>query len=169
MIGRALVAASLLGSLLVRPARAQLDDAITVGQPAPAFAIADLDGQRVALDTVLGRRPVLLEFWATWCTSCQAMLPALRALHREFGDRVSFIGVNVTISETLAGVREYAVTHELPFQVLYDSDGEAARAYDPPATSYIVVIDGAGRVAYTGLGGAQRLTSVLRGVTSSSP
>jgi predicted transcriptional regulator len=49
--------------------------------------------------------------------------------------------------------------------VLYDEEGVAARAYDPPATSYIVIMDAEGRVVYTGSGGQQNLEPALRQVT----
>jgi thiol-disulfide isomerase/thioredoxin len=114
---------------------------------------------------VIGRKPMLLEFWATWCTSCQAMMPRLAAMREQFGDAVDFYGVNVTISETREGVREYVRKHAPPFETLYDEEGVAARAYDPPATSYIVIADASGKVVYTGSGGQQNLEPALRQVT----
>jgi thiol-disulfide isomerase/thioredoxin len=146
------------------PATAQ-EEGIGTGVQAPAVVVKDLDGVPRDLGAVLGRKPVLLEFWATWCTSCQAMMPTLRALREEFGDAVEFYGVNVTISETREGVREYVKEHAPPFETLYDEEGVAARAYDPPAASYIVITDAAGKVVYTGSGGQQNLEPALRQVT----
>ena len=150
------------------PAAAQ-EEGIETGVQAPAVIVKDLDGVPRDLGAVLGRKPVLLEFWATWCTSCQAMMPALRALREEFGDAVEFYGINVTISETRDGVRQYVKEHAPPFETLYDEEGVAARAYDPPATSYIVITDAAGKVVYTGSGGQQDLEPALRQVTGRPP
>ncbi|HEU4828048.1 MAG TPA: TlpA disulfide reductase family protein [Gemmatimonadales bacterium] len=146
------------------PAGAQ-EEGIEVGVQAPAVIVNDLDGVPRDLGAVIGTKPVLLEFWATWCTSCQAMMPALRTMREEYGDAVEFYGVNVTISETRDGVREYVKEHAPPFETLYDEEGVAARAYDPPATSYIVITDAAGKVVYTGSGGQQDLEPALRQVT----
>lgn len=146
------------------PAAAQ-EEGVATGSQAPVVVVMDLDGVPRDLGAVIGRKPVLLEFWATWCTSCQAMMPALRAMREEFGDAVEFYGVNVTISETRDGVRRYVAEHTPPFETLYDEEGVAARAYDPPATSYIVITDAAGKVVYTGSGGQQNLEPALRQVT----
>lgn len=150
---------------LASPLAAQDDEGIAVGATAPAVTVPDLEGRPVDLGTWLGRKPVLLEFWATWCTSCQAMMPRLAAMKKEFGDQVEFVGVNVTVSETRAGVDAYVREHGVPFRTLYDEQGIAARAYNPPATSYIVIVDRSGKVVYTGAGGTQNLEPALRQVT----
>lgn len=156
---------SLLALFLVAtPLAAQEDALVAVGDEAPAVVIPDLAGGTFDLADVLGERPVLVEFWATWCTSCEAMLPRLRKAHAEFGDAVEFIGINVTVAETLDGVRQYVEDEAPPFRALYDSSGVAARAYGPPATSWIMIADSDGRVVYTGLGGTQNLEPALRQV-----
>ena len=152
--------------LAVTPLAAQEDALVAVGDMAPVVVVPDLDGGSYDLADVLGKRPVLVEFWATWCTSCEAMLPRLRAAHAAYGTDVEFIGVNVTIAETLDGVRQYMKDEAPPFRALYDSSGVAARAYGPPATSWIMIADAEGRVVYTGLGGTQNLEPVLRQVAA---
>lgn len=150
---------------LATPLAAQDEDGIAVGATAPAVTVPDLERRPVDLGRWLGRRPVLLEFWATWCTSCQAMMPRLAAMRDKYGDQVEFLGVNVTVSETRAGVEAYVREHGVPFRTLYDEEGVAARAYNPPATSYIVIVDRRGKVVYTGAGGTQNLEPALRQVT----
>ena len=150
--------------LAVTPLPAQEDALVAVGETAPAVVVPDLAGGVYDLADVLGKRPVLVEFWATWCTSCEAMLPRLREAHEAYGGSVEFIGVNVTIAETLDGVRQYVKDQAPPFRALYDSGGVAARAYGPPATSWIMIADADGRVVYTGLGGTQNLEPALRQV-----
>ena len=71
--------------LAVTPLAAQEDALIAVGDAAPAVVIPDLAGGSFDLADVLGKRPLLVEFWATWCTSCEAMLPRLRQAHEEYG------------------------------------------------------------------------------------
>ena len=104
----------------------------------------------------------MLEFWATWCSICKALLPQLEAVHNTFGDRVTILGVNVTVNDSKARIRRYLEEHKPPFQVLYDEKGAAVRAYDVPATSFIVVVDPTGKVTYTGSGERQDLVGAVR-------
>lgn len=162
---QALATALLSVALLLtftRAARAQLDAGIAVGSKAPAVSINDLDGKSVALASLIGSKPVLLEFWATWCSICKALLPQLEAVHNTFGDRVTLVGVNVTVNDSKTRVRRYLEEHHPPFQVLYDERGAGVRAFDVPATSFIVVLDRSGTVAYTGSGESQDLVAAVR-------
>lgn len=130
-------------------------------KPAPA-KVETLDGAPVDLAQYVGKKPVLLEFWATWCGNCAKLEPHMLAMHKKFGDRVEFLGVAVTINQSLARVKAYVEKHQLPWVQLFDRKGEAGGAYDAPATSYVVVLDASGKVVYTGLGGDQDLEPALR-------
>ncbi len=142
------------------PARAQDAGGIEVGATAPALAAQDLAGKPVRLDGI-GRAPVLIEFWATWCPYCQKLEPRMTAAYRKYGSRVRFYAVAVNVNESPERVRRYAAQHALPYAIVYDASGDATRAYDVPATSFVVVADAAGRVAYTGLGDGQDLDAAL--------
>lgn len=151
-----------LAGLMTRPAVAQLDAGIPVGSKAPVVTINDLDGKPVDLGAFIGKKPVLLEFWATWCALCKELLPQLQAVKKAYGDRVEILGVNVTVNDSKARIRRYLEEHRPPFRVLFDEKGVGARAYDVPATSYIVVLDQSGKVVYTGSGGDQDLVRAVR-------
>jgi thiol-disulfide isomerase/thioredoxin len=141
------------------------EDGIGVGASAPAVVVHDLDGKAVDLGQYIGRKPVFLEFWATWCESCEALLPRVRAAHAAYGNKVEFIGVNVTVNQTPEQVRRYIETHKPPFRTLYDDEGASTRAFQVPATSYVVIVDRSGKIVYTGSGGTQRFDDTLRRVT----
>ncbi|MEO7987118.1 MAG: TlpA disulfide reductase family protein [Gemmatimonadales bacterium] len=163
MKGRLILAAAMfLAPALVR---AQ-EDGLVVGSRAPAVVVHDLDGKPVDVGQYIGKKPVLLEFWATWCELCEQLLPRVRAAHEEFGDRVEFFGINVTVNQSPARVRRWVESNKPPFRTLYDDQGTSTRAYAAPATSYVVIVDRAGKVAYTGIGGTQDLAAVLRRVTA---
>jgi cytochrome c biogenesis protein CcmG, thiol:disulfide interchange protein DsbE len=161
-----IVAAGVIGLLVgARPAAAQ-QAGLAVGTRAPAVIVKDLDGKAVDLGEYIGRKPVLLEFWATWCEVCRDLMPTVRAAHRDFGSQVEFFGVNVTVNQTPERVRKYVAAEQPPFRTLYDEEGVSTRAYQAPTTSYIVIVDRTGKVAYTGTGATQDLASVLRVVSS---
>ena len=166
MVKSLLMTAGVIGLLAgARPAVAQ-DAGLAVGTKAPAVIVKDLDGQPVDLGRYIGTKPVLLEFWATWCEVCKALMPTVRAARQQFGDRVEFFGVNVTVNQTPERVRKWVAAEQPPFRTLYDADGVSTRAYEAPTTSYIVIIDRKGTVAYTGTGATQDLATALRAVTA---
>jgi thiol-disulfide isomerase/thioredoxin len=138
---------------------------IAVGAKAPVVTVGDLDGKAVDLGQYIGKKPVFLEFWATWCELCEELLPRVRAAKAAYGDRVEFFGVNVTVNQSRERVRRYLEKHQPPFRTLYDEEGTSTRAYEAPATSYVVIVDRSGKVAYTGSGGTQEFDGVLRRVT----
>lgn len=145
---------------------AQSEDGIGVGDRAPAVTVTDLDGAPVDLGRYIGTRPVLIEFWATWCDLCEKLLPVMKKAHARYGDRVEFFGINVTINQSKARVRRYIESRQPPFRTLYDEEGVSTRAYQVPTTSFIVIVDRSGKVVYTGTGADQALEPALRQVTS---
>jgi len=163
---KTLLRASAVALLLLGGGRlAAQESGIPVGSKAPAVTVNDLEGKPVDLGRYIGKQPVLLEFWATWCELCEELLPRVRAAQAAYASKVEFIGVNVTVNQTRDRVRRYVDSHQPGFRTLYDDQGTSIRAYKVPTTSYVVVIDRAGKVAYTGTGGTQDLESVLRRVT----
>jgi thiol-disulfide isomerase/thioredoxin len=141
------------------------DTALKVGDPAPRVAVHDLNGMPVDLGRFVGSRPLFLEFWATWCESCRELLPHVQAARKTFGGKVEFIGINVAVSQSPDGVRKYLAQHDPDFRTLYDDEGTSTRAYQVPATSYVVIVDRSGRIAYTGVGGTQSFDRVLDAVS----
>lgn len=161
--GRGAVLALMAGALLMPVAvRAQGEAGIRVGARAPVVSVKDLDGKLVDLGQWVGKKPVVIEWWATWCENCEALMPRFREARKLTGDKVEFLGINVTVNQTPARVRRYVEEHAPPFRVLYDSEGTSTRAYEAPATSYVVIIDAAGRVVYTGVGADQRFEPALK-------
>ena len=135
---------------------------LEIGTAAPAAKVETLDGKTVDLADYVGKSPVLIEFWATWCPNCRELEPAMLAAKTKYGDRVRFLGVAVSLNQSVARVKAYAEQHKLPLEVLWDATGKASEVYRAPATSYIVVLDKAGKVVYTGVGGRQNLDAAIR-------
>jgi len=144
---------------------AQDDDVgIAIGTRPPAVTIEDLDGRPVDLGLIIGKKPVLLEFWATWCPVCAALFPRIEAAHARFGNRVEFVVIAVAVNQSQTTIQRHLTRHPMPFRFLWDTDGRAVRAFQAPSTSYVVVLDGAGKVAYTGLGAEQDIEAAVRRV-----
>lgn len=148
------------------PLSAQVEAGIRVGAPAPVVSVDDLDGKPVDLGQWIGKKPVLLEFWATWCPNCEELLPRVKAAWKTYGGQVEFIGVNVTVNQKPDRVRRYVQEHEIPFLVLFDDKATSIKAYQAPSTAYFVITDASGKVYYTGLGVDQEFEAALKAVTS---
>lgn len=158
-IGTLLLAAAL--ALAAPRAHAQ-ELGLPIGTPAPSAMVQTLDGRAVDLARYAGRTPVLIEFWATWCPNCKALEPQMHRLARSYAGRVRLVGVAVSVNQTPERVKLYAQKYKLPVEVLWDGQGKATAAYDVPATSYIVILDRAGKVVYTGQGADQNLEAALK-------
>lgn len=143
--------------------RAQ-DMGIPVGSVAPAAEVERLDGTKVDLASYFGKQPVLIEFWASWCPNCKALEPQLKAAKARYGDRMKFLGVAVTVNQSAARVKQYVEEHKLPLEMLWDARGNAVDVYDVPATSFIVIVDRNGKIAYGGSGSGQKLDEAIRKV-----
>lgn len=144
------------------PAAFAQDLGIDVGARAPAVTVQSLDGQQVDLGKYIGKTPMLIEFWATWCPNCRELMPTLLEAEKKYGQKVKFVALAVAINQSPEKVRRFLAAHPLPHDTFYDTDGKAAGAFDAPATSYVVVLDRTGRVVYTGLGGKQDLETALK-------
>ncbi len=138
MIGNLVLALFCAGSVAIAGDIGAQESGIAVGSAAPVVSVRDLDGNAVDLGRYIGKKPMLLEFWATWCELCEELLPRIRRAHTTYGTDVEFIGINVTVNQTPARVRRYLQEHQPPFRTLYDEQGASIRAYQVPATSYVV-------------------------------
>ena len=141
---------------------------LALGSQAPEAALEDLEGNPVQLlDHVESGKLTLIEFWASWCENCEALQPQLDRIHEELGGKVNLVAVAVAVSQTQRRVRRHVEEHGIRYPFLWDGSGAAVKAYDVPTTSVVVILDGDGRVAYTGTGGNQDLlgavTTILGG------
>jgi thiol-disulfide isomerase/thioredoxin len=162
LVQRLSFAAAIIGAFVVAAPVAAQDLGIEVGARAPAVTVHTLDGKPVDLGQYIGKTPMLIEFWATWCPNCRELMPTLLDAEKKYGKRVKFLALAVAINQSPERVRRSLAAHPLPHETLYDTDGKAAGAFDAPATSYVVVLDKTGKVVYTGLGGKQDLDAALK-------
>lgn len=114
---------------------------------APDFTVLDADGNEVTLQEKLADgKPVVLNFWATWCGPCKSELPAFDKASAEYADRVTFMFLNLTDGhqETIDGVKAFMEENGYTFPVYFDTEYSAAIPYGANSIplTYFVTSDG---------------------------
>jgi len=114
---------------------------------APDFTMYDIDGNAVKLSDFRGK-PVILNFWASWCGPCKAEMPDFEEAYRTYGQEVQFLIVNLTDgnSETVETASSFIADQGYTFPVYYDVAIEGAMAYRVYAIPVTYFLDAEGAV-----------------------
>ena len=127
---------------------------------APDFTVYDKEGNPVQLYDYTGK-PLVLNFWASWCGPCQMEMPHFEDKYQELGEEVQFLMVNMTDGsrETVDSASAFIEQQGYTFPVLYDTDSDAALTYGAYSlpTTYFIDADGYAVARATGAIDAETL------------
>ena len=111
------------------------------------FPLLTLDGRQVTLNRFLGKQPVLLVFWATWCAECREAVPLINALHEgSIGGRVQILGINYR--ESREKVASAVKARGIRYPVLLDDGGKVAGGYGIVGIPTYLLIGRDGTIIY---------------------
>lgn len=112
---------------------------------APDITVYDREGKTVKLSDMKGK-PVVINFWATWCGPCKSELPAFQQAYETYGDDICFMMVDMVSgrTETKEGAIEYVDGQGYTFPLYFDEDETAVFAYSISAVPATFVIDANG-------------------------
>ena len=111
---------------------------VNVGNAAPDFQVSDLDGKPVSLSDFQGK-PILINFWASWCRPCRTEMPYIQQVYEEWSDK-GLVVLAINIGETPSETKEFMQDYELSFPVLLDIKRLVAQEYNVwsiPTTFFI--------------------------------
>jgi thiol-disulfide isomerase/thioredoxin len=120
------------------------------GAPAPNFSLPDRSGRSFSLANFRGR-PLLIDFWATWCGPCRQTMPEVQRLHQKYGTQLHVVGIN--IEGNSPGILSYLAEGNYTFPVLFDSgnwDSTVANDYGVNSIPRTFLIDRNSRVLFAG-------------------
>jgi cytochrome c biogenesis protein CcmG/thiol:disulfide interchange protein DsbE len=116
------------------------------------FQLLGLDNQSYSLSEWTGKKPVVINYWASWCGPCKEETPDLIELSKKYGDQVVFYGLNMTMYDDLNDVKDFVKEFDIPYPVLLDIDGTVSANYNIQVVPTTVFIDKNGKVADRVLG-----------------
>ncbi len=127
--------------------------AVEVGDTIPSFSGTDLDGNPLDLATIIGKQPLMLVFWASWCPNCKSEVPKVNVLQEKYAPQgMAFIGVNVGFNDSVERARSFMKSTKMTHPVLFDKKGAISYLYKVQGVPTIIVADKRGRVAFKNFG-----------------
>ncbi len=129
-----------------------------VGNLAPDFQLQSLDGQTVSLGN-LQNKPVLINFWATWCSPCVFEMPYIQEIYEEWADK-GLVVLAINLGEGSSKVEEFTQSHNLSFTVLLDTKRDVAQKYNIQYIPTTFFIDKDGIIQDKLIGAFQNKTQI---------
>ena len=157
----------------VQQVQGESDEEDTSEEPqtiaAPDFTVTDADGNEVKLSDFAGK-PVVLNFWASWCGPCKSEMPDFEKAYGEYAGQIQFMMINLTDGsrETVASAQEYITQQGYTFPVYFDQQSEAAIQYGVSAVPTTYFIDAEGNLV-AGARGALSYEGLLDGISRILP
>ena len=119
-------------------------------KPAPEAALKTLDGAETQLSALKGK-PVVLEFFATWCPTCISAenVDDINAFYDKYGGEVAFYAI--ALDQQRAVVDKWAKKHNIRYPIVHSDGDKIAMAYEVTGIPHVVAINAKGEIIYTGL------------------
>jgi len=124
--------------------------------------------QPVSLQALVGKKPLYLKFWATWCLDCRRELPSLEQTYQQYSDKIAIFAVNLNINETDEAILSLQQKHKLTIPILMDNNGTIAGNFEFKGTPFHVLINKQGEVVYTTYKDDEQLAEQLAKLASNT-
>ena len=110
---------------------------------APDFTVLDWEGNARKLSEFVGK-PIVLNFWASWCGPCKSEMPEFEAAYEKYGDQIHFVMVNCTAGDSMEDAKAFIEKNGYTFPVYFDTTNEASYVYGANSIPMTIFIDANG-------------------------
>jgi thiol-disulfide isomerase/thioredoxin len=142
---------------------------VLLGTRAAAASVKLVDGKTLNLADLLGKKPIYLKFWATWCEPCREQMPHFEATQQQIGDRIALVAVDLGLNDSLEAVQTFRATHPMSMPVAFDDDGRLAEAFHVTVTPQHILIDRSGVIRYIGHATNPELEKAIEALLGDAP
>lgn len=140
-------------------------------QAAADFSVYNADGGEVTFSSLLGK-PVVLNFWASWCGPCKSEMPHFQEAYEQYGEDVTFVMVNLTGGggDSIEDAQKLISSNGYTFPVYFDNDGDAAAKYSVYSIpySFFITADGLIQDPHLGMMSEDELTAAIEKLLKAS-
>lgn len=120
---------------------------IATKNSATDFALQKLGGGTITLSEFKGKKPVVVDFWASWCPNCRRDMPNLNRYYEKYKDKIEVIGINLQENEST--VQDFITSRNISFPIALDTSGQASYAFGIQYTNTHFLIDKGGNLVRT--------------------
>ena len=109
-----------------------------------------VDNKRFEIKEHLGKGPVVIAFWATWCKPCRKELPAINKVFKKYKDQgLIILAISIDSPRSLSKVKSFVKSSNLPYVFLVDPNGEQSTKLQVKDIPYTLLADKSGKIVYT--------------------
>lgn len=117
------------------------------------FTLNDLDGNEVTLSKLLEKGPVMISFWATWCSPCKEEMKKMQPVYEKFKDQgFTYLAVNQDNQKTVSKVKAFINANKYTFPVVLDPEKQVFQDYNGQGIPYSLLIDKNKKIVATHIG-----------------
>ena len=119
----------------------------------PDFSLEQLDGSVYRLRDHIGKKIIIIDFWATWCKSCKKLLKKLNQIYLDYKQHVEVLAISIDATSAIAKAEAYIKGKGFSLTVLLDTDRKVIRIFNPPMKlPFTIIIGKKGDVVQTHTG-----------------
>ncbi|MDA8441442.1 MAG: TlpA disulfide reductase family protein [Peptococcaceae bacterium] len=164
LIGGVLAGVIIVAMLLLKFTPVSASKVVEVGKPAPDFTLSRVNGQQISLSQYKGK-PVIVNFWATWCPPCRMEMPTLEELSKQAAAK-GFVLLAVDQEEDAATVQNFFAKNHYDYPVVLDTTGAVSSLYNVSGIPTTIFIDSSGIVRTIHVGTMPELQLFLNKIPS---
>ncbi len=117
----------------------------------PDFRLPDMDNKNVNLESFLGKGPVIIDFWASWCNPCKVSMPYLNTLAEKY-DSLTVVMVSIDAAKAVSRAKNYLKSKNFKFVGLFDSDQVLAKKLNVSTVPHTFILDSRGNIVHSHVG-----------------